>query len=503
MSLQDIKSLREQGKLILRLKDEVYDLTNFQHPGGNTVLRTASLTEDGWGAFSSFHDEEMLKTAKPFLVGKCPQSSSSVMEDKQLITKTSVHAGSSFLASQRNEANNVVWWARCSESELQPLNVQGCKDYASKIVSAPLLLYWNLGNEDNESMQANESAWKQLRIRPRVLRDVRKADCSTTVLGFHLASPILVAPFATSCNAHPDGELAIARACAKREVAFVAPHFGGYSMIDIAQAYSKNVFSATSTTTSLPLFFQYYSRADPKNDFALDRAYTEAVFKYAEKAGYKAVFVTVDSAVLGIREKTYGSSAWVTSLRDIPTGGFAKIKTFYDVDQGRSQAHCAALSWEDIKWMSTLCSLKIVVKGIMNALDAATAALPESGISGIVVSNHGGRQMDGTEGTADVLGECVEAVRATAERHNCKPIEVYVDGGIRRGKDVLRALALGAKACLVGRPILWGLAIGGEAGVGRILDCLFNEFRNSMQLCGQTSAVNVERSILRLTPSKL
>lgn len=438
---------------------------------------------DATPSFLAIHDASLLDQAsvRALEIGR-------VWQDKD----NQIGKGTAYLAARKKKTNGeeTKWWDRCTQTELQALlSVAAVRKEAEKRVSPALLVHWNVGNEDNQSLKANERAWDRFQLMPRVCVDVRTPELSTTIFGFPVSSPIFVAPFATAGAAHTSGEILIAQSCASRGRAYVCPHYCSSTLREVAEAY----MSKSPAKDNAPLFFQFYCPA--RKDGTLNRDYVLNAFRYAYECGYKAVVVTVDSPVLSIREHTYGNPEWVAALASVPGGGFPAIRGFEEIDGHGKLSKCASVTWAEVAWMARCSELKVVIKGIMHPEDAAEAV--RAGVTAIVVSNHGGRQMDGCAGTASVLRDCVAAARTAATAIGAKDIEVYADGGIRRGKDVLRALALGARGVLIGRPILWGLAIGGEEGVSKVMDLLHDELKNALQLCGQTSVRSVQTTVIR------
>src|SRR5947199_253653 len=291
------------------------------------------------------------------------------------------------------------------------------------------------GAEDEVTLRRNREAFGRWALRPRVLRDVRKRDTKTVLLGERVSMPVCVAPTSFHALVHPEGEVATARGSAAAETILIASTVSTKPLEEIAAA------------ADAPRWFQLYVYKD--------RAVTEELVNRAVKAGYKALCLTADTPVLGRRERDERNAF------TLPPGfGIANLKPagldgMPEVEQGSAFAQYvtdlldSSLTWDDVDWLKSISPLPLVVKGIMTAEDAVLAV--DHGIAGIVVSNHGGRQLDSTLGSLDALPEVFAAVRGR--------IEVYLDGGIRRGTDVLKALALGAKAVFVGRPVLWGLAL--------------------------------------------
>jgi len=329
------------------------------------------------------------------------------------------------------------------------------------------------GAEDEVSLRRNREAYDKWALRPRILTDVSKRDTRAVVLGERVTMPILAAPTSFHALVHPDGEVATARGVAAA------------GTIMVASTISTKPLEEVAAAVEAPRWFQLYVYKD--------RTVTEELVQRAVKAGYKALCLTVDTPVLGRRERDERNAF------TLPPGfGIANLKAvgldgMPQVDGGSVFAKYVAdlldpsLTWDDVDWLKSISPLPLVIKGIMTAEDAALAV--DHGVAGIVVSNHGGRQLDSTLGTLDVLPDIVAGVHGR--------VEVYMDGGVRRGTDVAKAIALGAKAVLVGRPILWGLALGGADGVQAVLDHLRIELDAAMALTGRTSIKDLDASLVQ------
>lgn len=334
------------------------------------------------------------------------------------------------------------------------------------------------GAEDEVSVRRNREAFSRWALRPRILVDVSTRDTSTTVLGRPVSMPILVAPTAFHGLAHADGELASSRAAMEAGTVYVASTIATRTLEEIASVGRAR------------RWFQLY--------VAKDRAFTEKLVRRAESAGYEALCVTVDTPVLGRRERDERNA--FTLPEGLAMANFAEIglDRMGSSPEGGSAFAVAAertinasLTWRDLDWLRSLTRLPILLKGIMTREDAALAV--EHDVAGIVVSNHGGRQLDGVLGTLDALPEVVEAVHGRAE--------VYVDGGVRRGTDVLKALALGARAVLVGRPVVYGLALGGADGARAVLEHLRVELDRAMALVGRPRVEDIDGSAVVAVPA--
>jgi 4-hydroxymandelate oxidase len=321
--------------------------------------------------------------------------------------------------------------------------------------------YYAGGAQDEITLAENESAFRKLRLLPRVLRGSDKRDLSVELLGSRSSMPILVAPTAFHRLAHADGELATARAAALAGTIMIVSMASTTAIEDIAAA-------AREVAPDPALWFQLYLQPDLE--------FTEAIVRRAETAGVQAFVVTVDSPVLGRRERDDRND-----FHDLPSG--LVVENLRNVGENRSGGNAshvrdivmsAGLSWEHIAWLRSKTKLPVLIKGVLHAEDARLAV--HHGVAGIVVSNHGGRQLDTVPATIDVLPEIAAAVGGA--------MPVLLDGGIRRGTDVVKALALGADAVGVGRPIVWGLAAGGREGVSQVLELLREDFDEALAQCG-------------------
>ncbi|HEY5941475.1 MAG TPA: alpha-hydroxy-acid oxidizing protein [Solirubrobacterales bacterium] len=323
------------------------------------------------------------------------------------------------------------------------------------------------GGED--TMRANRAAFERHRIVPRMLRDVTDRDLSTTVLGTAMPAPLMLAPIGVQKVVHPDGELGTARAAAALGVPIVASTASHFTLEEIAAAGGE-----------APRWFQLYWPSDPE--------LLASFVGRAEAAGYEAIVVTVDTFVPGWKARDL-QQAWLPFLNGMGVANYfqdpvfrAALEKTPEEDQGMATGHFLgvqsnpALSWDDLGRLRELTSLPIVVKGIQHADDAREAA--SRGIDGIVVSNHGGRQVDGAVASLDALAPIAAAAG--------DDLAVLFDSGVRSGADVFKALALGADAVCLGRPYLWGLALEGQAGVETVLKMILAELDLTMALCGLT-----------------
>ena len=325
-------------------------------------------------------------------------------------------------------------------------------------------IFGDLDAHDWTTNTANVRAMEAVKLRPRVLVDVSNIDTSTEVLGQRISLPVMLAPTGTHQRAHPAGELASARAAAASDTIMGLSTASSYSIEEVAEVADN------------PLWFQLY--------FFQDRELTEILVRRAENAGYTAMMLTVDNLGANSRERESRYAYVLDAERNLKN--FQGIELPHLPTQGNfAESFEHSLNWRDLEWLRSLTSMPLVVKGIQTAEDARLCA--ENGVEALVVSNHGGHALQGTAGSIDMLPSIADAV---GDR-----LEVYFDGGVRKGADVLKALALGAKATFVGRPIFWGLSIGGEDGVRHCIEILRQELSVAMGLCGVTDARRVDRSV--------
>ncbi len=348
---------------------------------------------------------------------------------------------------------------------MPPLNVREFEAVARERMTPAAFDYYGGGAGDETTLSENERAFRGITVWPKVLVDVSQIDMATTVLGERVDMPLLIAPTAFAKLAHPDGEAAIARAAGAAGTVMTVSTIASSTMEEIAAA-------ATG-----PLWFQLYVYRD--------RAVTAELITRAEAAGYRAIVLTVDTPLLGNRERDTRNQFTLPagiSVRNLETcrtvvEGAARWPASSSFGAYIHSLFDASLAWPAVEWLRSVTHLPVVVKGILRADDARRAV--DAGASAIIVSNHGGRQLDGAPATIRALPPIVHAVDGQ--------IEVLLDGGIRRGVDVVKALALGARAVLVGRPCLWGLAADGEAGVTGVLNIFRAELKLAMALAGLPS----------------
>ncbi|MGN6557754.1 MAG: alpha-hydroxy-acid oxidizing protein [Solirubrobacterales bacterium] len=366
------------------------------------------------------------------------------------------------------------------ETPAVPVAVAELEERAMAAMEPRVANYVGAGAGSEETIRANREAFRRRRIVPRMLRDVSARDLSTTVLGTQMPAPLLLAPIGVQQGVHEEGELATARAAAAVGVPMIASTASHYSLEEIAEAGGAEA----------PRWFQLYWPNDPE----LARSFVSR----AEQAGYEAIVLTVDTFIPGWKPRDL-QQAWLPFLESRGVGNYfqdpvfrAKLEKPPEEEPGMATGQFLAvqanpaLSWDDLTTLREMTSLSIVVKGIQHAEDAREAV--RRGVDGIVVSNHGGRQVDGAVGSLDALPAIAEAVGGE--------LAVLFDSGVRSGADVLKALALGADAVCLGRPYLWGLALDGQAGVEVVLKMVLAELDLTMALCGLTRVEEIGPDLL-------
>jgi 4-hydroxymandelate oxidase len=356
---------------------------------------------------------------------------------------------------------------------MNPINLHDYESLARQRLAPAVWDTYAQGSEDEITLQANRSAYAALRLRPQMLVDVRNCTTSTTVLGTPVSLPVMIAPTSVHQLLHSQGELATARAARAAGALMVASTLSSYSLEETAAAAEGS-----------PLWFQLY--------IYRDRALTRRLLERVERAGYRAVVLTVDAPYIANRERDRYNN--FTLPEHLHFGNFAG-RGYREAGATRetpitwqTRGEREIITWEVIPWLRSQTSLPILLKGILTAEDAARAV--QFGVDGIIVSNHGGRQLDGVLPTIEALPEVVAAVDGRCE--------VYMDGGIRRGTDMLKALALGARAVLIGRPVIWGLVVNGEEGVRDVFRILQEELTLAMRLAGCPSIASINRSLVKV-----
>lgn len=355
---------------------------------------------------------------------------------------------------------------------MDPINVYDFEAAAREKLPQMAYDYYASGAHDEITLRENHAAYDRIKLNYRVLKDISRRDCSVTLLGQQMALPVMIAPTAFHRMAHPDGEIATVKAAGAAGTTMILSTLSTTSIEDVMAAAQG------------PVWFQLYVYKD--------RAATAALVQRAEAAGCTALVLTVDAQIWGRRERDVRNRFQLPpglSVKNLMPAGQEQFP--HDVQDSGLAAYVASLfdqslSWKDVEWLCAASKLPVFLKGIVHPEDARQAL--DYGVAGIIVSNHGGRQLDTAPATIEALPEIVTAVD--------NRLDVLLDGGIRRGTDVIKALALGAKAVAVGRPVLWGLAYDGQRGVEKVLDVLRFEIDLAMGLCGCATVAEINRELI-------
>ena len=336
----------------------------------------------------------------------------------------------------------------------QLINLFDFEQMAASKMTRMAYEYVASGAADEITLRWNREAFDTIKLNTSVLNDISSLDTKLTLFGQELAHPILIAPTAFHKIMHPEAEIATARGAAIASAAYVVSSFTTTPLEEIAKVATQ------------PLWFQLYVRDD--------RSYTKDLIQKAESLGYQAICVTVDTPTPGIRD------------RQARVGFALPDDVIAHYSLGEIGAPKNPITWKDIEWLQSFTKVPVLLKGILNPEDAVKAV--QTGVSGIIVSNHGARNLDTVPSTIEVLPRIAEKVN--------QKIPVLLDGGIRRGTDVMKSIALGANAVLVGKPICYGLACGGAEGVAKVLQILKDELSLAMILTGRTNLSAIDRSVI-------
>jgi isopentenyl diphosphate isomerase/L-lactate dehydrogenase-like FMN-dependent dehydrogenase len=350
---------------------------------------------------------------------------------------------------------------------MQPVNLNDYETLAQTRMECPIWDYYQGGSGDEITLRENRRVFERLWLRPRVLVNVDSIDLRTSILGTPVSMPVLVAPSAAHGMILPEGECATAQAVGAAGTIMSLSTDSSRSMEEVAQVASG------------PLWFQlyYYTRKE-----------AQGLVERAQASGYRAIVLTADAPLLGKRERDIRNNfgGYQRANHPLAFSGNAPHLSAKRLEAGEPYEG-KTLTWETLSWLRSITPLPILVKGILTAEDALLAL--EYGAAGIIVSNHGGRQLDSAIPSLAALPEIVAVIAGRCE--------VYLDGGIRRGTDILKALALGARAVLIGRPILWGLAVNGQEGARHVLELLRAELELAMLLSGCPTLADIQPALVR------
>ncbi|KAK9324888.1 FMN-dependent dehydrogenase-domain-containing protein [Lipomyces orientalis] len=439
---------------------KAYDVTEFlpEHPGGQKIILKYA-GKDATKEFDPIHPSDTLDKYLPASKHLGPVDMASVES-----------------APQDEEVMDDLELARIERVKRMPpvsqcYNLLDFEDIARQTMKKTAWAYYSSGADDEITMRENHAAFHRVWFRPKVLVDVSKIDLSTTMLGCPSSVPFYITATALGKLGNPEGEVVLTRAGYRENVIQMIPTLASCSFDEIVNARQGDQIQ----------WLQLYVNKD--------REITRKIVQHAEKRGCRALWITVDAPQLGRREKD------MRSKYDEQAANVQDDEAAVDRSQGAARAISSfidpALSWKDIPWFQSITKMPIVLKGVQRAEDAIKAV--EYGVDAILLSNHGGRQLDFARPAIEVLVEVMTALR---EHGYDDKIEVYVDGGVRRGTDILKAICLGAKGVGIGRPFLYAMSTYGEPGVVRAIQLLKDELEMNMRLIGATKVSDLDQSFV-------
>ncbi|KAI9091147.1 FMN-dependent dehydrogenase-domain-containing protein [Phlyctochytrium arcticum] len=455
ISFQDVAKHNSRDDCWCVIHGKVYNLTPFldSHPGGAGVI-VKQAGKDATEAFDPIHPKDIIDRFLPkdLYLGDV---------DEKTLPKSSESADQKARQMMERPALGSI------------LNSFDFEAVARKVLKPEAWAYYSSGADDELTLQENHAAFHRIWLRPRVLVNVRDVDTSTTMLGSLSNLPIYISATALGKLGHKEGEVVLTRGAGKKGIIQMMPTLASCSMDEMVDA---RIDGQTQ-------WFQLYVNSD--------RKITERLVRHAEKRGAKGLFITVDAPQLGRREKDMRTK-FVDDAPDVQSS--SKVERNEGAARAISSFIDPALSWDDIAWFKSITSMPIVLKGVQAGEDAVLAA--QSGIAGIVVSNHGGRQLDTSRSGIEVLEEVMQYLHAANIDTSPGNFEVFVDGGFRRGTDIFKALALGARGIGLGRPFLYAMSSYGQEGVERLIDLLRAELEMVMRLMGVRSLADIQKNMV-------
>ncbi|CEL04148.1 Putative Cytochrome b2, mitochondrial [Aspergillus calidoustus] len=454
----DVASHNSKDSCWVIVHGKAYDVTEFlpEHPGGQKIILKYA-GKDATEEFDPIHPPDTL--------------------DKYL--DASKHLGEVDMATveQEEKAHDPEESARQERIDRMPplaacYNLLDFETVARSVMKKTAWAYYSSGADDEITMRENHSAFHKIWFRPRVLVDVEKVDFSTTMLGSKCSIPFYVTATALGKLGHHEGEVVLTRAAHDHDVIQMIPTLASCSFDEIVDARKGDQVQ----------WLQLYVNKD--------RAITKRIIEHAEARGCKGLFITVDAPQLGRREKDMRSK-----FSDVGSSVQSQGGASVDRSQGAARAISSfidpSLSWKDIPWFQSVTKMPIVLKGVQCVEDVLRAA--EAGVQGVVLSNHGGRQLDTAPSGIEVLAQVMPILR---ERSWENKLEIFIDGGVRRATDILKALCLGAKGVGIGRPFLYAMSAYGQAGVDRAMQLLKDELEMNMRLIGATKVEDLSPSLV-------
>ncbi|OZJ05743.1 hypothetical protein BZG36_01288 [Bifiguratus adelaidae] len=461
LTAEEVAKHKTQDDCWVIIHGKVYDLTNFlpEHPGGIKVI-TRWAGKDATEAFDPIHPPDIIDRYLS------PDVCLGDVDEESLASVR--------LNREETEEEKRIRLAREKQPDLEEMyNSFDFEAVARHVLKPDAWAYYSSGADDEITMRENHNAFHRIWLRPRILVNVADIDMSATMLGTKTSFPLYITATALGKLGHPEGEVVLTRAAHQADIIQMMPTLASCSFDEMVKARAEGQTQ----------WFQLYVNKD--------RNVTKQLVQKAEANGVKGLFITVDAPQLGRREKDMRQK-YETAPPDemarsknsvVPrnAGAARAISTFID----------AGLCWEDIPWFRSITKMPILLKGVQTAEDAVKAA--EFGLQGCVLSNHGGRQLDFAPSGIEILPEVMDALKAKGLDKN---FEVYVDGGVRRGTDIFKAIALGAKGVGIGRPGLYAMAGYGQAGVEKLLQLLKDELEMVMRLMGTPTLAHIKRDMV-------
>lgn len=458
LTLQEVEQHNTKDDLWVIIHGKVYDLTKFlpEHPGGPRIIMKYA-GKDATDAFDPIHPPDIIDR---YLDAEACMGE---IDEEELETVEKVE-------TEEQKQSRVAHENKPHLEEM--LNAFDFEGVAKTVLQPEAWAYYSSGADDEITMRENHNAFHRIWLKPRVMVDVEKVDMSTSLLGTKSSMPLYITATALGKLGHPDGEKVLTVAAGKQDVIQMIPTLASCSFNELVGARTEDQSQ----------WFQLYVNKD--------RAITEKLVRLAESNGIKGLFITVDAPQLGRREKdmrqkfsAQDPEQLVESKAEISRsqGAARAISTFID----------PSLNWKDVEWFRSITKMPILLKGIQTAEDAVLAA--RHGCQGIVLSNHGGRQLDFAPSAIEILPEVMDALKAEGLDKN---FEVFVDGGIRRGTDIFKAIALGAKGVGIGRPALFAMSSYGVDGVDKLIQLLKDELEMVMRLMGTPTIADIKREMV-------
>ena len=467
ITMQEVERHNTPDDCWVVINGKVYDLSEFRkgHPGGSKII-TDNAGKDVSNLFNDVHPKDIVERLLS------PEACVGILDETTIDPEKHVVAAEEKAPSRglqestaaATDAHQDHPWEKPPIDTM--LNTFDFENVAARTMTEEGWGYYSSGADDEITLRENHTAFQRIWFKPRILINVKTIDLSTSILGVKSSFPLYFSATALGKLADEDGELAISRAAAKSDVVYMLPTLSSYTLDEMLEVRQPGQVQ----------FAQLYVNAQ--------RERTKEYVQRLENGGAKALFVTVDAPQLGRREKDMRNK--FTKNTDVQKG--EEVNRSEGVARAISEFIDPSLCWEDITWLKSFTKLPIILKGVGGGLDTVMAY--KMGCAGVVLSNHGGRQLDTARSAIEILPEAVEALN-THDADWRSRFEVFVDGGIRRGTDIFKALALGATAVGIGRPVLYSLAAYGQAGVERMCSLFKDELTMVMRLMGTPTIADI------------